>query len=111
MPIDRLEKYFKKNLADSVNYKLFHSLNDYIFQQKSLTEITQEYQNSGETAHDSDGKKFYKRLETELRERNKTRIEMVDFVVDFLMKENDANLQTIVQFLKEKIEVAVEADV
>ena len=103
LPIESLEKYFKKNLVENVNKELFHFLNDYIFQQKSLAEITQEYQNSGDYTNDSNGKKFYKRIDNELRERNKTRIEIIELVVDFLMKENGKNIQTIVEFLQEKM--------
>ena len=103
LPIESLEKYFKKNLVDSVNKELFHFLNDYIFQQKSLSEITQEYQNSGDYQNDPNGKKFYKRIDNELRQRNKTRIEIIELVVDFLMKENDKNIQTIVEFLQNKM--------
>ena len=105
LPIESLEKYFKNNLVDKVNVKLFHFLNDYIFQQKSLTEITQEYQNSGEITNDKNGKKFYKRIDDELRERNKTRIEIVDLVVEFLLEENGEDIQTIVTFLKNKMNI------
>lgn len=103
LPIESLEKYFKKNLIDKVNIKLFHFLNDYIFQRKSLSEITQEYQNSGDHENDSNGKKFYRRIDNELREINKTRIEIVELVVDFLMKENGCNIQAIVKFLQDKM--------
>lgn len=103
LPIESLEKYFKKNLVDSVNKELFHFLNDYIFQQKSLSEITQEYQNSGDYQNDPNGKKFYKRIDNELRQRNKTRIEIIELVVDFLMRENGKNIQTVVEFLQNKM--------
>ena len=83
--------------------ELFHFLNDYIFQQKSLSEITQEYQNSGDYQNDPNGKKFYKRIDNELRQRNKTRIEIIELVVDFLMRENGKNIQTVVEFLQNKM--------
>ena len=103
LPIESLEKYLKKNLVDTVNTNLFHFLNDYIFQQKSLTEITQEYQDSDDYKKDSNGKRFYSRIDNELRERNKTRIEFVDLLVDYLIQEDGNDLKRIVEFLRNKL--------
>lgn len=102
LPIESLEKYFKKNLVDKVDIKLFHFLNDYIFQRKSLSEIVQEYQNSDDYKKDSNGKKFYKHIDEELRNSGKTRIEIVDVVVDYLIKNDSPELKQLISFLKKK---------
>lgn len=102
LPIESLEKFFKKNLIDNVDKNLFHFLNDYLFQRRSLDEITHEYQNSGDDKNDSNGKKFYNHIDAELRASGKTRIEIVDLVVDYLMKNNSPELKKLVDFLKKK---------
>jgi energy-coupling factor transporter ATP-binding protein EcfA2 len=43
LPIESLEKFLKHSLVDSVDHKYFRLLNDYVFHQKSLTEIVEEY--------------------------------------------------------------------
>lgn len=104
LPIESLEKYLKKNLIDNVDKKLYRILNDFIFQQKSLSTLIEEYKNEKLNKIDDNGKLFYKYLDTELRARNKNRDEVIEMVVDYLFDEEEPNLIKITNFLKKKLE-------
>lgn len=104
LPIESLEKYLKNKLVDNVDRTLFRQLNDFIFQQKSLSVIIQEYQNGSTNAKDDNGKIFYNYLDNELRARNKNRDEIVEMVVDYLFTNNDSNLIKITDFLKRQLQ-------
>lgn len=104
LPIESLEKFLKKNLVDVVDHKLFRYLNDFIFHQVSLNQIVDEYKNSGEYANDKNGKKFYERMDKELRQRNKSRAEMVEIIVDYLIENKPEQVAKIVEFLKKQLQ-------
>ena len=103
LPIESLEKYLKNKLIENVDRKLFRLLNDFVFQQRSLNSIIQEYQNLN-LKDDNAGKRFYNLIDTELRARNKSREEIVEMVVDYLFENNDPNLPKITQFLKTQLQ-------
>ena len=100
LPVPSLEKYLRENLFTTVDHKLFRILNDFVFHQVSLTEIIDKYRNEYKTEQDRNGKKLYKLIDGELRNRNKSRNEIVELVVDYLMEKNDDSLKQIVRFLK-----------
>lgn len=104
LPIESLEKFLKKKLIDSVDRKLFRRLNDFVFQQKSLNMLIQEYQNMIGNQNDNSGKKLYSVFDNELRARNKNREEIVEMVVDYLFENNDPKLQKITDFLKRQLQ-------
>lgn len=104
LPIESLEKYLKNKLCNSVDHKLFRLLNDFIFHQVSLTELVDSYKNSGESQDDNNGKKFYARIDTELRARNKNRSEIVEMIVDHLLKNETSKVDKIVSFLKKQFQ-------
>lgn len=104
LPIESLEKFLKDKLIDNVDRKLFRLLNDFIFQQKSLSVLIQEYQNLNGQGNDSSGKKFYAVVDNELRARNKSREIIVEMIVDYLFDINDSNLSRITQFLKNQLQ-------
>lgn len=85
MPIKSLEKYLRSKLVLSVDHKLYRHLTDYIFQQKSLAEIIDEYKRISryDWEKDSNGKTFYSLLNDELQKRNKDRAELIETIVDF----------------------------
>lgn len=106
LPISSLEKYLKCNLVESVNHKLHRLLTDYIFMQKSLSEIVEEYKKTKEFdwTKDNNGKKFYYILDTELRARGKDRSHLLELVVKFLFENEQENIEQIVTFLQEQLE-------
>ncbi|OIV39881.1 ATP-dependent nuclease [Flavobacterium johnsoniae] len=104
LPIESLEKFLKKHLIENVDKKLFRILNDFIFQQKSLSSLIEEYKNENGIKRDDNGKIFYKYLDNELRARNKNRDEIVEMIVDYLFDNNDQNLIKITHFLKKQLE-------
>lgn len=104
LPIESLEKFLKTNLVDKVDHKFFRTLNDYVFHQKSLTQIIDEYKTQSDTSKDLNGKKLYRRIDTELRERGKTRADIIEITVEYLLSNKTAMTNEIVNFLKTKLE-------
>lgn len=105
LPMASLEKYLKMNLINVVDRKLFKLLNDYVFQQKSLQSLTQEYSNSESFNKDHNGKVFFRHLDNELRLRNKTREDIVEMVVEYIISNEDVNLKKITTFLQKQLSV------
>lgn len=104
LPIESLEKFLRKKLFLNVDQRLFRQLNDYIFQNKSLTELVEHYKNNVDTNNDKDGKKFFNIIETELKERRVERSELVNMIVEYLFDAQDANLNQLNVFLKKQME-------
>src|SRR5690606_38001492 len=102
-PIESLEKYLKQNLFLQTNQKLYRILEDYIFQQTSLRSILSEYKNSGESKDDNNGKKLYNRIDTELRNRNKTRGDIIELLIKHIETNESESLNKITQFLNNKL--------
>lgn len=103
LPIESLEKFLREKLINKVDKELFKLLNDYIFQQKSLQNIIEEYKNENDVSKDNNGKLFYRHIDTELRARNKTREELVEMIVEFLFDNDDENLKKVTLFLEKQL--------
>lgn len=103
LPIESLEKYLKSTLFDKVDPILFRQLNDFIFHQKSIKDLIDEYKNNNDTSNDKNGKKLYKYFDTELRERNKNRDEIIEIIVDYLFENHNDNLKKISSFLSKQL--------
>lgn len=103
LPIESLEKYLKSKLFDNVDHKLFRELNDFVFHQKSLKTIIDEYKSTVNTSKDANGKKLYSYLDTELRARNKSRSEIVEIIVTYLFDNDNESLNKISSFLKQQL--------
>jgi hypothetical protein len=104
LPIESLEKYLKTKLFSTIDHKLFRQLNDFVFHQVSLNQITDEYRSSNEHLNDNNGKKLYERIDKELRARNKSRNEIVEMVVEYLTVNDKPSIDKIVDFLKGQFE-------
>lgn len=100
LPIESLEKFLKNRLCDVVDHKLFRKLNDFVFHQVSLTEITAKYGVDIDPLKDANGKKLFRRIGDELHARGKTRADLVEIVVDHLIESKDSNLVSIVAYLQ-----------
>lgn len=105
LPIESLEKFLRKYLFVTVDHKLFRLLNDFVFHQISLTQIIDDYKNSGLSSNDLNGKKLYNKIDDELRARNKSRIEIIDMIVEYLIENRDTQVSKIVAFLKKQFEI------
>lgn len=99
LPIESLEKYLKSNLYDTVDHKLFRHLNDFVFHQVSLSEIVDRYGREVDTTKDKNGKKLYKRIDDELRNRGKSRSDLVEILVGYLFDTQSPALNAIVNHL------------
>lgn len=103
LPIESLEKYLRNKLYNNVDHKLFRLLNDYIFQNKSLTELIDEYKKTS-TEKDKDGKKLFGIIDAEMRERRVERSELVTIIVDYLFETNNDSINKLTTFLKRQME-------
>lgn len=105
LPISSLEKYLRDNLVVSVNHKLFRFLTNYLFLNKGLNEIIDEYKKTNEFKweNDKDGKLFYSRIEIELRNRKADRKELIEMIVKFLFEEDTERITNLENFLKTKL--------
>lgn len=102
LPIESLEKYLRNKLFINVDHTLFRRLNDYIFQQKSLTDIIHDYNHNNNTENDDNGKILYKLIDSELRERRKDRNELIEMIVDYLFEINDEAIKKTTTFLAQQ---------
>lgn len=103
LPIESLEKFLRKNLFLSVDHKLFRTLNDYVFLQKSLKEIIDEYAIINNKKEDKDGKRFFQLISDELDNRNKNRQELIEIIVDYLIEERPDSIKKSVKFLNAQL--------
>lgn len=104
LPIASLEKYLREKLYLNVDQKLFRELNDYIFQNKSLTQIIDDYKKDPSAPQDNDGKKLFNQIDSELRERKVDRAELISMVVNHLFENRSQNLEKLIIFLKKQME-------
>jgi len=103
LPIESLEKFLKTKLYDVVDHKFFRFLNDNIFHQVSLSEIIENYRSEVDVSKDNSGKKLYKRIDDELRNRNKSRADLVEIVVTYLMSNQNIDLEKVVKYLRKQL--------
>lgn len=103
LPIESLEKYLRQNLYLKVNQKLFKLLSDYLFLQTSLQTLVEKYRLSPESKNDNTGKAFYNILDTELRDRQKTREDLTEMIVKFIFETDNQKIDKLVNFLKNEL--------
>lgn len=99
LPIESLEKYLRNKLVKNVDHALFRRLDNYIFQQKSLTDIINDYIHHNNADNDNNGKILYKLIDSELRERRKDRNELIETIVEYLFEKNDDMIKKTTNFL------------
>ena len=85
-----------------MDHGLFRRLNNYIFQQKSLTDIIADYSKDNMASKDYTGKRLYSLIDSELRERRKDRHELIEMVVDYLFESDNNSITKIVKFLQKQ---------
>lgn len=103
LPIESLEKYLKSKLIDKVDHRLFRQLNDLIFHQKSLSQLIEEYKNNSKNEKDSNGKRFFDILDSELRKRGRSRNEIIHIIVSYLSENAAPEFESLVIFLKKTL--------
>ncbi len=103
LPVESLEKFLRENLFIKVDKQLYRTLENFIFHQISLRTIIENYKNSGESVKDNNGKKLYNRIDTELRNRNKSRNDIIEIVIRHIDENHFEDLDKIISFLKKKL--------
>ena len=104
LPIQSLEKYLKHNLYDIIDHKLFRYLNDLIFHQISLTQIIEDYRNSWDFHFDWNWKKLFNKINNELKLRNKSRNDIIEIIVQYLIDNDSIVVEKITTFLKSQLQ-------
>ena len=102
LPIDSLEKYLRKNLFSDVDHNLFRILEDYVFHQRSLLDIIADYRKDSHSKDDTNGKLLYNYIDTELRNRHKSRNELIEMIVEYLFDNDKERINKTVEFLKKQ---------
>ena len=105
LPFESLEKYLRHNLFVNVDHSLFRFLNNYLFHQVSLEDIIETYKTNSNYHHetDNDGKALFKLIDEELRQRNKTRGDLIEMVMDYIFKNPNQNLYDVISFLRKEM--------
>lgn len=103
LPVESLEKYLRQNLYVKVNPKLFKLLSDYLFLQTSLQSLVEKYRISKDSKTDGSGKAFYDILDTELRNRQKSREDLTEMTVQFIFENEKSKIDKLVSFLKKEL--------
>ena len=109
LPVNSLEKFLLQNLVNQVNHGLFRTLNDYIFQGKSLNDIINQYNKDVKngTYTDSEkinnGKQLYAILQHELRQIRKTDSDLIDLIVSFLFNNKNSEIDELTAFLEKEL--------
>jgi energy-coupling factor transporter ATP-binding protein EcfA2 len=103
LPIESFEKHLKNKLIDNVDHDFYRKLNDMVFHQKSLNQLIEEYHSKYDMLKDRNGKKFYSILDDELRNRNRTRDEIIEIVIDNLLEKERNNLESLTNFLRKTL--------
>jgi energy-coupling factor transporter ATP-binding protein EcfA2 len=104
LPIESLEKYLRRILFANVNQKLFRLLDNYVFHKTSLTEITDIYKNSGKADDDKSGKELWKLIDTELKNQNYTRHELLNMIVEYIEENETEMIEQLRIFLEKNLQ-------
>ena len=99
-----MEYIIIKTLFLNVDHDFFRFLNDYIFHQVSLRELIDNYKLNSKALNDKNGKILYQEyIDTELRARGKTREEIINIVVNYLIENKKEDISKIKDFLTKQL--------
>lgn len=99
LPVPSLEKYLRNALVLNVDHKLFSFLGNYIFQQRSLFDIIEEYKKDKVFASDTKGKVLYGYLGGELAARRQNRDGLIEMIVDYWFSNRFKEFDELIAFL------------
>lgn len=99
LPVPSLEKYLRSALVVNVDHILFGFLGNYIFQQRSLSDIIEEYKKDKDYASDTKGKLLYGYLKGELEARRQNREGLIEMIVDYWFANRFKEFDELVNFL------------
>lgn len=110
LPVQSLEKFLLVKLTKQVDHNLFRELNDYVFQGKSLDDIIGTYKKNVECGVYTDaekiknGKMLYECLRHELAQIRKDDSELIQIIVDYLFKNENAEINELSSFLEKEFQ-------
>ena len=65
------------------------------------------YRNDVDVSKDNNGKKLFKRIDSELRERGKNRSEIVEMIVNYLMENKENEIKRHSSIFKKPVKITV----
>ena len=104
LPVPSLEKYLLQSLVKNVDHELFRYIGNYLFLQKSINEIIDEYVKDNGSLNDEKGKLLFRYLSDELTLRRKSRADLVEIVVDYLFEKKSSEMIKIIEYLKQELQ-------
>ena len=105
LPIKSVEKFLLEKLTKKIDQELFRELSDYVFQNKSLASMIQEYQTEvkngaiKEKDRINNGKALYSKILHELEQMRKPESELINVLVDYFFKKPNEELLELQEFL------------
>lgn len=112
LPIKSLEKYLLSSLVKNVDRSLFRTLNDYLFQGKSLDEIIKSYDMNVKNGIVTDeeriknGKILYDMLRHELKQIRKSDTDLIELIIDHLFGNGGDDIKELSVFLEKQLELS-----
>ena len=106
LPMPSLEKYLKNKLIISCDRKFENYLDSYLFQKRSVKDLLREYKNiliDNKKDNDENGKTLFGVLINELYTMKKSRDDIVDFVVRYILDNETESLKDLKEYLQVKI--------
>lgn len=106
LPIKSLEKYLLDKLVKNVDLKLYRKLNDYVFQNRSLSDIINKYQSNVKNGVYRDlekvnnGKALFTELQHELTQIRKNEEDISEIIVEHLFEGNNLEIDELSNYLK-----------
>lgn len=103
LPVPSLEKYLRNSLYLNVDHKLHRILGNYLFLQRSITDIIASYQQDKGSDIDGTGKLLYRYLADELTARRKNRDDLIEIIVDYWFDNKFKEFEELVSFLRKEL--------
>jgi len=103
LPILSLEKYLREVLVSTVDHSLFKLLEDYLFQQRGLTDIIDCYKKDKDFSNDDAGKILYGYIASELSSGRNNRDDLVEMIVDYWFDNRFKDLEELISFLSNQL--------
>jgi len=97
-PVKSLEKFLKARLVDAIDPAFHRRLNDYLLPKIVLSDLIRDYRNDSQGG-DFSGKVLFGRIERALEMHERSRGDLVELVVDYLIEHDQESVAATTAFL------------
>jgi ABC-type iron transport system FetAB ATPase subunit len=102
LPVSSLEKFLKARLADRIDTAFHRRLNDYLLPKLVLSDLVRDYRRDFADG-DLSGKVLFGRIERALELHGRTRGDLVELVVDYLIEHDEDSVAATTAFLRARL--------